>query len=343
MSRARLLLFALAFTACEGRIGGGAGGGAPVGSGFDGGGGGGGGGGGEPDGGAGPLTTLEVYTRLKVTCGGCHVLTERPYFASLEAFEGSIAYDLRWVVAGSPGTSALLNLLDGTRAVRMPPAPQATFSVLTSQGQTQVSMAQLEEWIKNLPPRPPPPALNVAVVRRKTAEQVVASLYDQLGLVDADLYTAGYLPKANDSYAVRSPDAVPYADPFDQGGTLFMAMGGPWRLEGKLRNDAPSQGFVQALTHVSQAWCRTAFSKPSNAAVLSKATLSDSSATAAGTANIRANIGELYLRMLGEDAVPSEVDDLFDNVFKPYESKGAVVAWTAVCAALVRDPLWMLY
>ncbi len=340
MSRTWLLLLALALTACEGRIGGGAGGGSST-PGPDAGKGGGSGGGGNPD--AGTLTTAEVYAALKVTCGGCHVLTERPYFASLEAFEASIAYDTRWVVAGSPGTSALLNLLDGTRAVRMPPVPQPTFSVLAGEGRTQVSMAQLEAWIASLPPRPPPPALNVAVVRRKTAEQVIASLYDQLGLADSDLYTAGFLPKANDSYAVRSPDAIPYADPFDQGGTLFMAMGGPWRLEGKLRNDTPSQGFVQALTHVSQAWCRTAFSKPGNAAVLSKATLADSSATAAGTANIRGNIADLYLRMLGEDAPPAEVDDLFENVFKPYESKGAVVAWTGICAALVRDPLWMLY
>ena len=77
--------------------------------------------------------------------------------------------------------------------------------------------------------------------------------------------------------------------------------------------------------------------------MLSKATLSDASSTAGGTANIRANISELYLRMLGEDAPAAEVDDLFDNVFKPYEGKGAVVAWTAVCSALVRDPLWMLY
>jgi hypothetical protein len=172
---------------------------------------------------------------------------------------------------------------------------------------------------------------------------VISSLYDQLGLSDADLYTADWNPKANDTYALRSPDATPYADPFDQGGTLFMAMGGPWRLEGKLRNDTVSQGFAQALTHVSQAWCRTAFSRPGNTAVLSKATLLDASATAGGTANIRANISDLYLRMLGEDPPPTEIDDLFDNVFKPYESKGALVAWTAVCSALVRDPLWMLY
>lgn len=343
-----VLLGVLVLMACEGKIAGGfaggVGGGATSGAGGGstgtGGGAGTGGGGG---GAAGTLTNLDVYTRLKVTCGGCHSLTDRPYFATLETFENSIAYDPRWVTPGNPDTSVLMDLLEGLRPVRMPPAPQENFGVMASKGQTQISIAQLEEWIRKLVPRTVIVPLDVAVVRRKTTEQVIASLQDQLGLTDADFYTAGWNPRASDSYAVRSPDATPYADPFEQGGTLFMAMGGPWRLEGKLRNDAPSQGFVQALTHVSQAWCRTAFNKAGNTAVLSKATLGDSSSTPAGTANIRANISDLYLRMLGEDAPVAEVDDLFNSVFKPYESKGAGVAWTAVCASLVRDPLWMLY
>jgi hypothetical protein len=355
------LFLGLAFVACEGKISSGSGGGAGGGLSGSGGGstGGGSGGGGETDGGSdaggggapdagdggigGPLTNLDVYTRLYGTCGGCHSITERPYFVNLAAFENSIAYDPRWVVPGSPQTSVFMSLLNGTRPVRMPPAPQDPFSVLAAKGQTLITIAEVEEWIRNLKPPVVVTPLNVAVVRRKTAEQVIRSLYDQLGLGDTDFYNATWDPKANDTYAVRSPDAMPYADPFDQGGTLFMAMGGPWRLEGKLRNDAPSQGFVQALTHVSQAWCRTAFNKAGNTAVLSKATLADVSTTTTGAANIRANISDLYLRMLGEDAPAAEVDDLFLNVFKPYESKGAVVAWTAVCASLVRDPLWMLY
>jgi hypothetical protein len=236
-----------------------------------------------------------------------------------------------------------MELLDGRRTVRMPPAPQPTFAVMAANGQTLITIAELEEWIRNLTPRTVTPPLDVPVVRRKTAEQVIRTLSDQLGLVESDFYDANWNPKAGDSYAVRSPDAIPFADAFEQGGTLFMAMGGPWRLEGKLRNDAPSQGFVQALTHVSQAWCRKAFSKSGNPAVFTRATLADASTTTTGAANIRANIADLYLRMLGEDAPPAEVDDLFDNVFKPYEQKGALVAWTAVCSSLVRDPLWMLY
>lgn len=150
-------------------------------------------------------------------------------------------------------------------------------------------------------------------------------------------------PLSGDAYAIRSPDAVPYADVSEQGGTLFTAMGGPHRLEGKWRNDTVTPGFAQALIHASQAWCRTAVTKTGNRAVLSKATLADASTTALGAAAIRANIAELYLKMLGEVPPQAEIDDLFANVFVKYEGKGAATAWTAVCAALIRDPLWMLY
>ena len=225
----------------------------------------------------------------------------------------------------------------------MPPAPQENFAMLAAKGQTQITIGQLEAWISNLPVLTTPAPLDVAVVRRKSSEQVITSLFDQLGLSEADFYDSNWDPRATDSYAVRSPDAMPFADAYAQGGTLFMAMGGPFRLEGKLRSDAPSQGFVQALTHVSQAWCRTAFKKPGNTAVLSSATLADSSATAGGTARIRANIADLYLRMLGTEAPAAEIDDLYSTVFLKYEASGAQTAWTAVCAALIRDPLWMLY
>ena len=77
--------------------------------------------------------------------------------------------------------------------------------------------------------------------------------------------------------------------------------------------------------------------------VLVRATLADASTTPQGAAAIKANIAELYLKMLGEVATPAEVDDLFTSVFVKYESKGAATAWTAVCAALIRDPLWILY
>lgn len=313
--------------------------GAPAEGGREGGGGGSGGGSGTGD-----LSNADVYTRLKFSCGGCHTLTDRPYFATLESFENLLVYDVKYVIPKDPDGSHLVKMLEATGTPQMPPAPGDSFKVIADRGNAQITMAEVRQWIATLEPRATPQQpLDVPVIRRKTAEQVVKTLYDQLGLTETDFYSQTFDPIASDSYAVRSPDAIPYADPFDQGGTLFSAMGGPFRLEGVWRNDTPTSGFAQALTHVSQAWCRTAFTRSGNTAVWTKATVTDLSTDPAGAQRIRGNISDLYLRMLGQDAAAAEVDDLFTNVFVAYESKGATTAWTAVCASLVRDPLWILY
>ncbi len=336
MKRLALLLL---LAGCEARIvapapGSSAGGGGPAGAG-------GGSGGGTPT--TGDLSNLDVYTRLKPTCQGCHTVDMRPFFASLDAFENLVVYDPRFVVPMDPAGSTLLAMLRATASKPMPPAPSAPFITLEGQGQTFITLAELEEWIRRLQPRATPVVVDPPLVRRKTAEQVQAALYQQLGLTEADFYDAALNPRAGDAYAVRSPDATPYADPTEQGGTLFISLGGPHRLEGKWRNDAVTPGFLQALTHTSQAWCRAAVTKAGNRAVLSRATLADASTTPQGAAAIKANIAELYLKMLGEVPPQAEVDDLFTSVFVRYESKGAATAWTAVCAALIRDPLWILY
>ncbi|MBL8951783.1 MAG: hypothetical protein JNK82_13455 [Myxococcaceae bacterium] len=291
----------------------------------------------------GDLSNLDVYTRLKPTCGGCHTVDMRPFFGSLEAFENLIVYDTKYVVPMDPAGSTLLAMLRGTAAKPMPPVPSAPFSGLEAERKTFITMTELEEWIRRLQPRTVPVVIDPPLVRRKTAEQVQAALYQQLGLTEADFYDAAFNVRGGDAYAVRSPDATPYADSTGQGATLFVSLGGPHRLEGKWRNDGVTPGFLQALTHTSQAWCRAAVTKPGNTAVLSRATLADASTTAPGAAAIKANIAELYLKLLGEPAPQAEVDDLFTNVFVRYESKGAATAWTAVCAALIRDPLWILY
>lgn len=363
MSAARLWMVAiglLGLLACEGRIspgapagpGGAAGGGEAAGGGAGVGGGLGQGGGAQaPDGGAPTrLSNADVFTRLKVTCEGCHALTARPYFKDLASFENLLVYDEKWVRPNDPTGSALLGLLRGV-GNQMPPRPSEPFAVLSERALTQITLAELEEWIRNLPPRGGVTPVEPVRVRRKSAEQILATLYDQLGLTEADFMVATpdalrgtlLVPRASDSYAVRSNDAYGLADAYDQGGTLFGAFGGPWHLEGKWRNDAITPSFAQALVPVSQAFCRAAVTKSGNTAVLAKATLNDATSTAPGLAAIRANLATLHLRMLGEEATAADLDDLLDTVFKPYEPRGAAVAWTAVCAALVRDPLWILY
>ena len=344
---------------CQGYISGpgggvGAGFGGAGGSGASGGGGGSGGSGGgeELDGGS-YLSNGDVYTRLKVTCGGCHTMDMRPFFLDLTAFENLIVYDTRWVKPGDPAGSGLIGLMRGTVGRQMPPVPSESFEVLSSRALTRITLAEVEEWIRTLPARNPDAGtpFDAVAVRRKTAEQIRTALYEQLGLVESDFFNVSstanipyrFDAKFGDLYALRSSDQTPFSDPFDQGGSLYSALGGAYWLEGKLQNDAVTPNMLQALVPISQAWCKEAFAKTGNSAVLNKATLTDNSQSAQGIANIKANIAYLYLRMLGEPASTAEVDDLYGSVFVPYEPQGAATAWTAVCASLIRDPLWILY
>jgi hypothetical protein len=55
------------------------------------------------------------------------------------------------------------------------------------------------------------------------------------------------------------------------------------------------------------------------------------------------NIGYLHLRLLGEPAAAADVKAYYEGVFLPAEPRGAAVAWTEVCAALVRDPRYLTF
>lgn len=308
-------------------------------------------GGGSSDGGVAYLSNQDVYNRLKFTCSGCHTIDQRPFFADQVSFENLIVYNPTWIKPGDPDNSDLLHLFDATLGTeQMPPLPSAPFATLSANGQTQITLAEIRQWIRTLPPQTAS-AFDPVDVRRKSASQMLQSLYDQLGLDESDFFNASTQggvsyrmdPNAGDAYAIRSVDLTPYTGPFDQGGSLYSALGGAYWLDGKLSRDDVTTNALQALVPISQAWCRKAVTKSGNTAVLNLATLNDATSTPAGEAAIRANLGYLYLRMLGEPAPVAEIDDLENNVFKAYEPKGAAVAWTAVCAALVRDPLWILY
>lgn len=298
-------------------------------------------------------TTGDVFARLSPTCAGCHTVTQRPYFESLARFQALIVGDRNWIVPGEPQNSPLMRLLDGTGPKPMPPLPAGPFTRLEQQGQTQISFAELEAWIRSLQPVTMPPSLDAPRLRRKSAEQIIRALKDQLGLVDADLYrpymVTNPLPgtnpaiyaMSNEHYAARSPHSVPATASDDATiEALYIALGGADPLQGVASNELITSSFALTITHLSQAWCRTAVTKPSNTAFFMRATPTETSAT--GTANIKANIRDLSFKMLGEPPTQAEVDDLF-AVFQAYEARGLPTAWTGVCSALVRDPLWLLY
>jgi hypothetical protein len=296
----------------------------------------------------GVLTTAQVFERLSPTCQGCHTLTASPYFRDLQAFESLLVTNPDFVVAGNPEASRLLRMMAGVDSLPMPPAPNGPFASLEEAGETNLTTVQLTEWIRNLPP-PVDVPVDVPLVRRKTAEMIERTLYDQLGLTDEDFYSVynafgiTVASRGDDFYSSRSPDAFPSADYYGAGqaATVNAALGGAWLLEGRVRNDKITGTFLQAFTHLSQAWCRIAAQKQSPA-LFTIASVSDGTGDAGSLQRVRDNIRAWHLRMLGIAASDADVDELV-NIFQAYEARGTEAAWTATCATLVRDPLWITY
>ena len=265
----------------------------------------------------------EVRLRLEPTCKGCHQQgANKPFFASLRAFEQALVYVPTYITVGAPEQSYLLQLLSGHGSApykAMPPSGPP-FAELAETGKTDIGMAELEAWITDLPPPPPElsaPDPQAPSTRRLTAEEMLQSLRDQLGLTEEEVAGSG-----------MGIDTE-----------RFVSLGGPNTPGGQARSPSFGPGAMQVLVAVSQAWCGVSVKKPSSP-LLSKASLADTSTTA-GEA-IRANIAALELRMLGQ-VDDAEVQSLFDDVFVAYEPQGSDVAWTAVCAALVRHPRWISF
>jgi len=287
--------------------------------------------------------------KLMVNCASCHGTgTNKPFFASLAAFESRLAYDVHHVVPGHPEQSQLMALLQGGAAgtYTQMPLGGAPFSVLETNGMTEITMDQLRQWITELRPPidvTPVDSRDAPTIQRLSAELVLVSLRDQLGLTDQDFFLPDYSYQRGGTYAVRSPDAIPRISNYQSAPLYlrFAALGGPDHLEGKQRSQELSPSFLQTLIQLSQTWCRVAVTNNGNTAFFQRAQRSDTSASNA--AAIRDNIAYLHLRMLGEPASTEEVQEIYQEVFVPYEATDVTTAWVAVCSTLVRHPLWLSF
>ena len=346
--RGSALLLVVLLTACTGVIGTGGTGGTGGGSGA------GAGGGGEPA--CAQNRNDEVRLALVKACAGCHTAGNLPFFASLDAFESGLVYDARYVDASNPGGSLLIQLLEARATGSYPQMPPGQrYQELVDDGRATMSIAQLKEWIGSLPP--PPVALSTPKpeslqASRVSAEAMVLSLLDQLGLTVADFVDTSQPDWQNNAWSVRNGGLFVWPNDWAPGVLVayvsdsrarerFSALGGPTALEYRRRDELLSPAAMQTLVQVGQAWCKKAIEKPGNTAVLGDVTLADRAATQ--SAKIKANLGRLYLRMLGEPPAPADVDELYDALFLPYESVSTKAAWTAVCAGFVRHPLWLTY
>lgn len=298
--------------------------------------------------------TADVFERLRPTCEGCHLGgAPFPAFAQLRAFESLIVRDEAFVVPGDADGSELVRLLEGRgeRQFTQMPIGEQSFAALEQAGQVEITVAEVRDWIGALSLTGPEAddASEPALVRRMTGEQILSALFSQLGLVPEDFY--GVNPSSGEigsispvNYPVHGSDMVPNIHPNAgrHAQERFEALGGPAFLAGRARSQALSPLLGHTLTQTAQAWCRKSVDKQGNDALFARATRADTSA--ANPEAIRANIRYLFLRMLAVDATDEEVQDLYESVFLVYEARANVrTAWVAVCASMIRDPLWLSY
>lgn len=286
----------------------------------------------------------EVRLRLAPTCAACHGAgTARPFFATLAAFEDLLAYDPDFVVRGDPDASPLIALLEGRGIGAYPQMPLVgdPFATLASRGETGITMDELRAWVRDLPPPDPSrsgPNLGAPATRRLTANEVIEAIQVALGQEP----TGGVPPllRVNGPQPL-SPDSPRYVDYNDeQRLQTYLMLGGGSHLQQRTPEAAWSPSSLMTLTQVAQAACAAA-AESDNPHLFHDVGASDRLPEAATA--VRANIAYLYERFLHVPPADAEVDAFFTNVYAPAEATGTRVAWTQVCAALIRDPLFITF
>lgn len=336
-----VVLFTIAvLAACSGQLSGGRPPDRPNSSGGDAGG----GSGGDPvGGGASGLSTAcelsNVYTGLKPACVTCHDSgSSLPAFASQASFFNLIASNPHFVLPGRSSESELVRLLDargGSNGTRQMPLGQKTYDQLVRDGTARVSVSTVRCWIDALPPTQQisTKVASGAVLRRVSATQLTKSLQLHLGLTDADFTSV-----APDRLPVVSPDSPRRTERSLQAHHgRFVSLGGANWLDNVPPNRDVSPDYFLNLVQVSQAWCKLAVTKANNSALFRFAALTDRTATA--LPRIEQNIDALYERLLAQPPDPAAHQALL-ALFRKYEPTSTTVAWQAVCAAVVRHPLY---
>jgi hypothetical protein len=203
-------------------------------------------------------------------------------------------------------------------------------------------MEALKTWITTLPPPDPArsgPHRDSPTTRRIRVVELVSALqrtlgYPEVGATDASQGTPG-------SLWVRDPDALGGITYLNIGATRTWSVLGGGDPLGRVKDDPSwSPGALRTVVELSLQWCGTAVAK-GDKAIFRDASPGDTSMAAPD--KIRANIAYLHLRLLGEPAAKGDVDAFYTGVFLPAEPRGGPVAWTEVCAALVRDPRFLTF
>jgi hypothetical protein len=294
----------------------------------------------------------DLMKKLTKNCAGCHAAgSNKPFFASIAAFESLLVYNASYVKLGSPEESELVRLLEGQGKLtykQMPPGGD-TFAVLASKSQTDISMEEVKTFIRNLKPRQLTVAtadVNATTVRRLDARRIRTSLVQQLGIDPqfpyGDPQGEKLLLRDSDTWkefktpADYKPDNNPYNDLDDR----WKGLGGASYLRSTPPNGDISSALMLNLVQLSQNWCRQSVRKVGSP-LFKFAKPTDGSKDKA--ADVRKNLRYMMLSMLALQPTDPQVEDLYSSVFLSYEKVDLDTAWTASCAALIRHPLWLSY
>lgn len=279
--------------------------------------------------------TLAVYEGLRTSCVGCHGDgTNAPIFASLANFERRVAYSLDAVVPGDPEGSLLVAMLQGNAPPpldQMPPGA-VSFAEMSARDETDITLEDVEEWIRTLEPcSVPAPGLSPQYARRVTAEHIHNMLAAQLDLPPDD---PSFFPIDDPVFGVLTTAF----NSAESAWARWAGLGGPDALRGTKRINTWSPLFIQTLGPTAQAWCGRSIALGKDALFPAAA------ADASDEASVRHNIEALYLDMLGVVATEDEIESMYRVVYDNYlATEGHDVAMKAVCAAFIRHPLWLTY
>jgi hypothetical protein len=145
-----------------------------------------------------------------------------------------------------------------------------------------------------------------------------------------------------DGISPEAPDALIPGGSYQRSErtAMYLMLGGPSYRGQRAAEDSWTPSSLLALTQTAQGACAKAVAA-SAPALFAHATLS--SRLPEDEADIRANIAYLHRRFLRVAPEDIEVEETFSEIYVPAESAGTRAAWTQVCTALFRDPLFITF
>jgi hypothetical protein len=287
-----------------------------------------------------PGSSQDVYSRLRANCVGCHGSgASKPYFASFKSFQDLLMTDARFVVAGQPEQSGLIALLEGTASGSYPEMPIGkSFKKLEEEHATTIRIDEVRTWLSTLTADQTKGGLakadpNARTVRPLRAAEITHNLMELLGLTYADFgASADQLNFFREGrYFIYPNTDLTIAKDDWPGRAHYQALGGGNFLAGAPPEKQTSATALQVMLQASVRYCRGSLGR-----LMKKASLSDTSAT--NPAAIHQNIRYLFLHLTGTDASTEQIENLYQEVYLPYETNSTSSAWQAVCAQLLLRP-----